>query len=67
MDEIHQTPILTGVSSHIIQYAHSGNQALALDRIVRYHQAFLHPQSVSGYRKINTKLISNDQEKDITY
>ncbi len=58
---------LTGVSSHIIQYAHSGNQALALERIVGYHQAFLHPQSVSGYRKINTKLISNDQEKDITY
>lgn len=27
----------TGVSSHIIQYAHSGNQALAVEHIVRYH------------------------------
>jgi hypothetical protein len=57
----------TGVSSHIIQYAHSGNQALALEHIVRYHQAFLRPPSVSGYRKISTTLISNDREKNITY
>lgn len=58
---------LTWVTSHIIQYAHSGNQALALEHIVKCHQAFLHPQSVSGCSKISTKLISNDQEKNITY
>jgi hypothetical protein len=52
----------TGVSSHIIQYAHSGNQALALEHIVRYHQAFVHPQSVSGCRKIIYYIFHKNRE-----